>query len=56
MYFSPKKKEPFSITGQRGNTELEFNMNSHIRKFNQIFIVQTESNGAATAKQCEFDE
>ena len=55
MYFNPTLKEPFKTTNRGGNTDLEFNMNSHIRKFTQIFIVQTEANGAATAKQCEFD-
>jgi len=29
-------------------------MNSHVRKLNQIFIVQTEPNGSATAKQLNF--
>ena len=53
--FNPTKEEPIVIANRAGNTDLEFNMNSHIRVFNQIFIVQTDSSGAVTAKQLEFD-
>jgi len=53
--FNPEKMAPFVTTNRAGNTDLEFNMNSHVRKFNQIFIVQTEPNGAASAKQLNFN-
>ena len=52
--FDDKKPEP-SIVNRAGNTDLEFNMNSHIRPKTQIFIVQTESNDSVTAKQLEFE-
>lgn len=55
VMFNPTKLDPLRIDIRGGNTDLEFNMNSHIRNYNQIFIVQTESNGAANAKQLNFD-
>lgn len=54
ILFDEKKGDPLSAVNRAGNTDLEFNMNSHIRAKNQIFIVQTESNDSATAKQLEF--
>ena len=50
MTFNVTKREPLLISSRAGNTELEFNMNSHIRALNQIFICQTEPNGSVTAK------
>jgi len=49
--FNLTKREPLFVSGRAGNTDLEFNMNSHVRPLNQIFICQTESNGAVSAKQ-----
>lgn len=54
--FDWDKQEPLSVVNRAGNTDLEFNMNSHIRPRTQIFIVQTESNDTVTAKQLEFDK
>ena len=45
IMFNPESRDPLSVTARAGNTDLEFNMNSHIRPFNQIFICQTENNG-----------
>jgi hypothetical protein len=53
--FNPEKFNPLKIDIRGGNTDLEFNMNSHIRNFAQIFIVQTEPNGATSARQLNFD-
>jgi hypothetical protein len=53
--FNSAQKEPLLTANRAGNTDLEFNMNSHIRPKNQIFIVQTESNDTVTAKQLEFE-
>ena len=52
--FNPEAKEPMSVANRAGNTDLEFNMNSHIRPYNQVFIVQTDSNDAVTAKALDF--
>ena len=52
--FNIKKMAPMVTSSRAGNTDLEFNMNAHVRKLNQIFIVQTEPNGAASAKQLNF--
>ena len=38
-----------------GSTDLEFNMNAHIRKSSQIFLIQTERNGPVTAKLLDFE-
>lgn len=54
--FDDNKSEPISVVNRAGNTDLEFNMNSHIRPKSQIFIVQTESNDSVTAKQLEFED
>ena len=53
--FNPENKAPINETTRAGNTDLEFNMNAHVRPFNQIFIVQTDSNNHVSAKQIEFD-
>ena len=53
--FNPEKKGHLSVANRAGNVDLEFNMNSHIRQFNQIFIVQTEPNDSVTARQLNFD-
>ena len=55
MMFNPEKKAPILTVNKAGNTDLEFNMNSHLRPFNQIFICQTEANDQVTAKQLNFD-
>jgi hypothetical protein len=52
--FNNKQMAPIIESSRAGNTDLEFNMNSSVRKFSQIFIVQTEPSGAATAKQLDF--
>lgn len=54
--FNVDKKEPTTEGSRAGNTELEFNMNSHIRQYSQIFIVETLPNGDATAKQLSFKD
>lgn len=53
--FNTTKREALITSSRAGNTDLEFNMNSHIRDEEMIFICQTESNGAVTAKQLSFD-
>ena len=53
--FNPEKMNEIEVSNRAGDTDLEFNMNSHIRKFWRIFLIQTESNGAVTAKQLDFD-
>jgi len=55
IMFNPEKFGPLSSTNRAGNCELEFNMNSHIREYNQVFIVQTEPNDTVTAKQLKFN-
>ena len=55
VMFRSDKKQPLLTVNRAGNTDLEFNMNSHIRPYNQIFIVQTEGNDTVTAKQLEFE-
>ena len=52
--FNPEKFEPLLMSNRAGNCTLEFNMNSHIRPYNQVFIVQTEPNDTVTAKQLKF--
>ena len=54
IMFNPEKFEPLISSNRAGNCELEFNMNSHIRKYNQIFICQTEPNDTVTARQLKF--
>jgi len=54
--FNVDKKDPTTEGSRAGNTELEFNMNSHIRQYSQIFIVETLPNGDATAKQLSFKD
>jgi len=54
--FNTSKREPLHVSQRAGNTVLEFNMNSQVRHFDQIFICQTESNGAVSAKQAIVDE
>ena len=56
ILFDWDKEEPLTMVNRAATTDLEFNMNSHIRPRNQIFIVQTESNNTVTAKQLEFDK
>ncbi len=53
--FNTTKREALITSSRAGNTDLEFNMNSHIRDEEMIFICQTESSGAVTAKQLSFD-
>jgi len=36
--FSTEKKEPINTSSRAGNTDLEFNMNSHIRDRTMIFV------------------
>jgi hypothetical protein len=55
VMFNPEKKGPLSTVNRAGNTDLEFNMNSHLRPFAQIFICQTEANDMVTAKRLNFD-
>jgi len=52
--FNPEKIAPLSMTNRAGNTDLEFNMNSHLRPYNQVYIVSTEPSGVATAKALDF--
>ena len=56
ILFDWDKAEPLTMVNRAATTDLEFNMNSHIRPRTQIFIVQTESNNTVTAKQLEFDK
>lgn len=53
--FNTEKRDTINASSRAGNTDLEFNMNSHIRDKTMIFVCQTESNGSATAKQLSFD-
>ena len=48
--FNPSKRGPSVNQSRASNLMLEYNMNSHIRNFEQIFICETAPNGDVTAK------
>mmetsp|Transcript_222 Transcript_222/g.330 ORF Transcript_222/g.330 Transcript_222/m.330 type:complete len:129 (-) Transcript_222:1375-1761(-) len=52
--FNLSKRGPIFSTNRAGNTDLEYNMNSHVRNFKQIFICETAPNGDVTAKQVQI--
>lgn len=47
---SKNTKSPFLAQNRAGNTFLEFNQDWHLREKENMFLIQTESNGVCTAK------
>ena len=50
VMFNSENTAPLSKGQRAGNTDLEFNMNAHMREYTSIFIVQTEPNNSVSAK------
>ena len=48
--FNPGKKTPTVSQNKAANLLLEYNMNSHIRNYEQIFICETAPNNDVIAK------
>ena len=42
-------------SNRAGNTYLEFNQDWHLRNLDELFLIQTESNGYCSAKPLSFD-